>query len=643
MNLDRQKQLLDYLVKVPNQWVSAQEIADVIGVSTRQVRKYVSDINEKDKEFHPIKSGAKGYSLDDEKYFSYKNKVDLQKTDTPQTRQNYIIQKLISSSRGYDVLDFAEDLFVSVPTIENDLNAVRKKLKDYFLTLKRKKDFISMEGDEVAKRKLMRNLILPDSYDNFVLKDEIKLLASHYRFWDLRKNVKRILVREKGVFTNDYTLNNIVLHIIVMIDRIRNGGVLKQGDLNANPFEQTVQYNVAVKLAAYISQMCDVQISDIEIYFLMITVYNNTTIVDFNSINIGNIDRYIDRKYIDLAKNVLGKVERIYYLDSFDNEFTTRFIIHVNNMFNRVESGYNVRNPLKAKVKTSFPLVYDIAVFIAQEFKNYYDIHLTEDEIAFIALHIGGYFENSLNKKNKVTCAFIYTDYYDAYKSITEKITSVFADVLTVKYIISLDQYMTEAVAVDIIISTVDMDFSDRHIIINPFLKESDMENIRKAVMHIMKKNRFSALKTYLFNFISSELFYKNPSFSDRTDAIITMTQNAIQFGYANDSLTDNVMQRESLSDTTFYDVAVPHSLKDDVIKSFISFAISDKPIKWGDKQVNIITLIGVNKDSRKVFTEIFDLLIDILSESKNVKELAGTSNYKDFYHKLITQIEMLR
>lgn len=643
MGLDRQSQLLDYLSKKPNLWINAQEIADLMGVSTRQIRKYISAINAKCKDFDLIQSGPKGYYLDNEKVFLYKETAEAETADTPLTRQNYLIQKLFAANRGYSVFDLADELFVSPPTIESDLATIRKKLEDYQLILKRNKDFVFIEGEEIAKRTLMRNLILPDHYDQFILKDEIQLLASRYCFWDLRKNVRGILTLEKGVFVNDYTLNDIVLHLIVMIDRIRNGGTLKPGDLNANPFEQTAQYAAAVRLAAYISETYAVPLNDTETYFLMFILYNNTTVVDFNSIDLENIKHYIRQKDIDFTKNVLGKVERIYYLDPFDNTFITRFIIHINNMFVRINEGYRVRNPLKSKIKAAFPLIYDIAVFIAQEFKSEYAIHLTEDEITFIALHIGGYFENNLNQKNKVTCIFIYTDYYDTYKGIIEKISRLFADKLTIQHVVSVEQYKTMTLEADIIISAVDMDFSDRNIIIHPFLKETDMENIRNAIHHIMQKNRFNALKTYLLNFVDSGLFYKNPAFSDKTDAITTMTKNAIRFGYANDSLTESVLQREALSDTAFGDVAVPHSLRDDVTKSFISFAISDRSIHWGNQQVNVIVLIGVNKDSRKIFTEIFDLLIDVLSESKNVKELASATDFKDFYQKLIAQIELLK
>lgn len=641
MSMQRQKQLLDYLIKQSNQWVNAQELSDALGVSTRQIRKYIVAINGKCEDLELIISGPKGYCLVAEKYFPYKEKIDTQKEDTPQTRQHYIIQKLISALKGYSIFDFSDELFISVPAIENDLKSIRKILEHYELKLVRKKELLFIEGEEIIKRTLMRNLVLPDSYDSFVLKDEIQLLTFHYHFWDLRKNIHRIL-KAKELFTNDYMLNNIALHVIVMIDRIRSGGLLVENNENHKLFEQAARYEASKDLTSYISEEYHIPINQAEIYYLTLTISNNTTIADFSSINISNINQYINVEYIEVAGTILQKVERVYRLDPFDDEFKTRFIIHVNSMFTRVQNSYNIRNPLKEKMKIAFPLIYDIAVFIAQEFKQECTIHLSEDEIAFIALHIGGYFENNRRNQTKVTCAFIYTNYYDNYKNAVKKISRVFADTLTIKYIISMNQYKSEELQADIIISPAELDIPGRQIIISPFLTELDMDNIRNAVVNIIQINKVSLLKSYLFDFISPRLFYKNPGFKDKAEAIITMSKDAIKLGYAHETLTENVFLREELSGTGFSGIAVPHSLQDDAIKSFISFAINTTPVKWGERAVHIIILIGVNNDSRKIFTEVFDVLIDILSEAKDVKTLVSTVDYKDFYQKLTAQMEIL-
>ena len=76
-------------------------------------------------------------------------------------------------------------------------------------------------------------------------------------------------------------------------------------------------------------------------------------------------------------------------------------------LFLRIKNNYTAKNPLTQKIKTDFPLIYDIAVYIAQILNKDYSVLIDEDEIAFIAFHIGSYLENSNKNQNKISCIFI--------------------------------------------------------------------------------------------------------------------------------------------------------------------------------------------------------------------------------------------
>ncbi|MCB7430395.1 transcription antiterminator BglG, partial [Erysipelatoclostridium ramosum] len=80
-------------------------------------------------------------------------------------------------------------------------------------------------------------------------------------------------------------------------------------------------------------------------------------------------------------------------------------------------------------------------VYIAQQFKDMYDIVLNEDEIAFISFHIGSYFENNVQSKNKLTVLFLYADYYSLHQTTLEKISRRFEDKVTIKYAMSIHSY----------------------------------------------------------------------------------------------------------------------------------------------------------------------------------------------------------
>lgn len=618
--------LVNYLLQEKDHWISSALLSDYLSVSTRQIRKYVAALNQNlDRPL--IISSNRGYRIDMDVYTNYR--LSHNNEETPATRVSYIIQKLVSEKDGYDVFDLADELYVSIATIENDLRNVRQQIKEYHLKLKREKDIISMIGSELNKRNLMSRLISSDSYDNFVLQDEVRLLTFHYHFWDFRSTIRDIFALN-DIFVNDYTLNNTALHLIIMIDRIRNHCEIEE-DIDLDKLRSSQQYHVAEQIKDYIENEYDIIICDAELYNLTLVISNNTSMIDYSFITPQNINQYIEQKYIDITRKVLHDVETCYCLDAFDEDFIAKFTIHVKNLFNRINNHYYAKNPLTSKIKTSFPLIYDIAVYIAQEFKTEYQVTLTEDEITFVAFHIGSFFENNVQSKSKVICAFIYADYYSTHKNIMDKLIRRFEGQINMKYAISINNFNDDLRDVDLIISTIDIPLKTEHVIIHPFLTEKDARNINKAINRVAAKKKNHALKTYLTNFFDEQLFYKNPPFTNKEDTIRKLSEDLCRLEYAKPSLYEDVMAREKMSSTAFHDVAVPHSLTKSANLSFVSIVISEEPIPWDNHFVHIVALIGVNEDSRKVFSEVFDALIDILSDPYSVKELIQSNNFHSF------------
>lgn len=324
--------LLDYLWHHYESWISAAELSQLLHVSTRQIRKYISILNEEHVEEPLVISTNKGYKLSStEQYLRYRES-GKHNLETPQTRQNLIIQKLISSKNGIDIFDLAQELYVSESTVDNDIRSIRKMISAYQIGIRKEKDVLFIDGSEKEKRQLMSRLITSDSYDNFVLKDEVRLLTYHYHFWDFRKNLSDIFSRN-NLFANDYTLNNTALHLIVMIDRIRSSCILHE-QVDLTPFFETPQYTVAREIREYIEEAYAIQINDAELYNLTLIIMNNTTMIDYSFINGSNISSFIEQRYIDIAHTVIHNVEECYLLDPFDEEFIAKFTIHVKNLFN---------------------------------------------------------------------------------------------------------------------------------------------------------------------------------------------------------------------------------------------------------------------------------------------------------------------
>ncbi|MEF9892953.1 MAG: PTS sugar transporter subunit IIA [Anaerorhabdus sp.] len=618
--------------------VQSNELSQVLKISTRQVRKYVNQLNSMFENDNLIYSTNKGYRLNSDLYVIYKETVNKQKIETPKTRQNYIIQRLISEKEGLDIYELAEDIFVSESTINSDIRTLSKALSSFDLEIVKNKNIVTLLGTEKEKRKLMSSLISSDSYDNFILKNEIRLLTFHYHFWDFRKDLLEIFTR-KNIFVNDYTLNNTALHLVVMIDRIRNNCMLCDDD-DLSSLMHTPQFDVATEIKEYIQSKYQIKMNNSELYNLILIIDNNTTIIDYSLVSEANIHQYIEKKYIDIAHDLIHSVEDCYLLDSFSEDFICKFTIHVKNLFNRIENNYSTKNPLTAKIKATYPLIYDIAVFIAQQFKERYSVILSEDEIAFISFHIGSYFENNVQSKNKISILFLYADYYSIHKKTLDKISQKFNDKINIKYALSINNYNPNFVHADLIISTVELPFNLPSVIINPFLTEKDITKIQNKINKLIAEKNNRELKSTILDLFNEKLFYSNIHLNDKNRIIEKLCRNAIDNNFADDCFIDDVFAREKMSSTAFQNVAVPHSLGNNAKKSFISIALFQEPILWDNKEIQMVILIGVNNDTRKIFSQIFDGLIEVVTNSNCFTELIQSTDYAIFTDKLIKYID---
>ena len=259
---------------------------------------------------------------------------------------------------------------------------------------------------------------------------------------------------------------------------------------------------------------------------------------------------------------------------------------------------------------------------------------MNEDEIAFISFHIGSYFENNVQSKNKLTVLFLYADYYSLHQNTLEKISRRFEDKVTIKYAMSIHSYQPSLLHADLIISTVETPFPQPSIIIHPFLIEKDMNQLENTITKMLAEKNKNKLKEFLFDLFDPRLFYTNMNM-DRTQLIQTLCNDAIRLDYADASFTTDVFAREHMSSTAFEDAAVPHSLASNAKKSFISVVLCPQGMEWGTHEVHIVTLLGVHDDSRKLFAQIFDHLIEILSEPSFLNELVTCQDYDSFIQKL--------
>lgn len=624
------KAILQFL-KQKGDWVESKVIAEMFHVSTRTIRNQVKKINEQ-ANYDLVLSSYKGYCLS--------NQVDnllWEQAEKKNDRENYIIRKLLCCT-AVDLYKLADELYISDSTMELELKKCKKILANFNLDIKRKRNLLSLEGYELDKRKLMKDLISKENVNDFICSyNEILTEGNDTDFLILCQQLHHLFISE-GLYVNDYELNNIAVHIIIAITRIRTVQSIQE-NVEIGKVMETHDYRVSLKIKETLKEQYSIEMNDAELYYLTLLVSANSSTVDDSFITMTNITQYIEEEFIYIAKVLIQRLCEAYYLDEFDEQFLIKFSIHIKNLCYRLKNHVQAKNPLSFKIKKDYPLVYDMAVYVAKELKAIgYDC-ISDDEIAFLAFHIGAYLENDKNRKERYKCCFIYTNYHEMYQKSLDAILHYFNTRIIVNKVLSFQQIDQIPCNTDLIITMTDIsEYSSLPTVsIGPFLSQNDLKSIEKKLRELEEGYHKKMIDRNLRKFVGEQLFFKE-MYADSVEQMIEiLCENCVTMNLCDTEYVQKVLEREKMSSTSFPNrVAVPHSLLRSARKSFLSIVINERSMKWGEFDVNLIILIGFGKDDQEAFTELFDKLIAVLYEQSNVNRLLKCKKYTEF----LSQIE---
>lgn len=590
------KELFLNFIKTQHDWIDSSTLANYLNVSTRSIRKYVNEINSNG-EF--ILSSKKGYKVNLNN--NCQTKVDSSENISPDNRLNLILKELIVNSNGINIFDLSEELFVSPATIEGDIVKANKFIGSYNLKIKQSKFLLKLIGNESAKRKLMSSIIFKETGSDFLSLFDVQKIYQEYNLTKLKENIIYIL-KKYNLFINEYAINNILLHLMITIDRIKKNNYIDSVEV-VNYIDNNVDINIAKDISNFLESEYNITLTSAELYYLVFQLTNKTTVLNYNQMDTKSLSNYIDEHFVKLTKKIIKNVYDLYLIDLSDEEFVVKFTLHVKNLISRAKNNQVLRNQIPQKLKDSYPLIYDISVYICNQIQTLENVDIDEDEISYISLHVGSFFDRQKLLEDKVLCALITPNYYDLQFKIVRDLEKRFNESIEIIQIFSDTHNLDFDNKVDMVITTLPI--NNRcpipFVYVNPYLNRKDYDNIQSKFTQIKDRKNILTVQNHLEMYFSESLFMKNIYLDSAKDYIKFMGNILYENKYVKPNYIDDVLIREKMSSTAFNNnVAIPHSMKMDALKTGVCLIVNDKPVKWGEEKVQIIAMIPINEKEKK-------------------------------------------
>ena len=535
------------------------------------------------------------------------------------SRISYIISRLLDSNDYLKSADLADEMYISRSQISNDIKLAKNMLSSYHLTLISKPYYgIKIIGKEND----IRNYIIQEKLKikNLVCDEITHSFNSHEHIDDINNIVIKILTHSHYIIS-DIALQNLILHIVTAVNRIKSGHLIHMDSLNISPV-----YAHVIEISKNILEKCadiyNFEFNDDEIFFLALNLYGKR---EFDK------QEFITDEINNLVFLGLYKIKEIFGLD-FTSNLNLRISLglHILPLLTRINTNMQLRNIMTFNIKQKYTLAYDLA----STFTNTIipsDKKILDDEIAYVALHFVNYIdENSPQKKKRML--IISSLRRSETILLQNNILRNFPSIKEVKIIPKNSLSTTNVNNYNVICTTENDIFINNNKIqkISYFLNDTDIKKIELLL------DGFNGPKDILDCF-SEDLFYYGDAPSKNT-VIKWLYEMAYKQGLADEKLYHSIMNHENVTSTYFGNyLAIPHPEIFLSETSFISVAILPKPILWDDEYVDIVFLVSIQKNNPNAF-KLWSYLSFLISNNTTLEEIKKEPTFQNL-SKVISKI----
>ncbi|KWZ93689.1 PRD domain protein [Anaerococcus hydrogenalis] len=635
-------------VRSQDEFISANSLSEMFGVSTKTIYKDIDKINQYFKEYgiEIEKIPRKGIRID-EKFKSKKIDLILSDIDSKKNldnqsieyREEFLFKEIFLKRKKLNIDVYEDSTFISEGSARRDIKKLEKEISSKKLHLVNEKGRYFVSGEESRIRTLIKEYVsslIDDS--NF---EDIKTLSRFFTKENITncKNVIYELGKKYDYDLSKRYFNTLLIDLLVQINMIELGFILTD-------YKTSIKFDIDHFEAYFYAREILIKILDSkkEIPSQEIEAFSYTLLASGFKIKNAGYNLRLDKSVTNLIK----KVSNILDIDlTNDYHLKNMLISHIGPMIFRLQKSISVNNPVAEEVKKQYSVLYNVVWLSVRELTEEFNIKMTADEAAFLAIH----FQIAVEKVHTSLNILVICPHGIATSElIVSKLKRLILDTDKIKKIDLDDLDKIDLSNVDFIVSSVKLEKIKVPVFeVSPVITEQEMKEISRFFNENLDKNRFlkSSEKIETNNNLIRELLDENillkSKAKNKDEVFKEIFKISNELNRKNNLFLDSIIKREDMGSTSVYTgISIPHCDPKYVNKSQLGIITLDKPIKWGKNLVKIVLLIAITDEdidsTKDILIKIYGKIenknfIEKLWKSKTNDELISTLiNWRDDY-----------
>lgn len=612
----------------------SQDLALAVNVSLRTIKYEIKEIKTKlDDQVAQLKSSPKGYEIiiydaEFERYLDDLNASrKIQAMDTLQAhnydRVFYILRRILTDDAYVKFDDLAQEIYVSLSTINQDIREVKRILEGYSLTVKSKPYHgICVEGSELNKRLCIAEYIFYNDQvfiDQYLDKireslpidcSQIGVAEDILRNWTIRNHV----------MVSEITIRNIAIHIFIAMIRNRQGHFMTVEEDDLARIAKEPLYQAVADLVGEVETAFSYGFKPCERAYIFMHVDGKRVIEAADEkIAVGQVDveAVLDAIFAELKSNFNIDI-------SGDRDLRTFLSLHIPQMIKRINHHLAVRNPMVHENLRQYLYATKVTISAVAIIEEFYQVSIPLDEFGYLLFYFNMALLN-IKKQRTFRIGFISSRGRSESLMYENELKSTFANAEITRF-----SNVKEAEAgddsVDVVVSVnrvksngishqISVEEGDHVDKVQNFLRRIDLYGL--DVDHYFKPDFFvTGLGGKSRSEILAKIYGKLKSLG-----IIEKDQER-KMPFVSHEIGNKTVHLQDL-----------HKI---LRKEVCLAVVLDKPIFWEKSVIQVLFLIKTKKQGDKDLFILCDLFSSFVSDKSKVNRLISKQDYGSFMEDIL-------
>lgn len=646
----RERQILQVLVKERDHYVTSQDLAKQLKCSDRTIRTYYKSLVEKVNRDNGVTITSKqGYGyrlkiLDDDKFSDFLEEHHFNLIQLPHTevsdiddRYSYLLNKLLFEQNKIYFDDLADELYVSRSTLSSDFKKIREKFIPYHLTIESKPNKgVYVTGSERDKRRFIMDYFINSGFVNTLHNYVDNRLFSQLISFEELTIIVLDECREGELKLSDFVIQNLVIHIALAIRRITEGFKISKlkDDINVAGLRER---HIAKRILKRIGVVTKINFPEEEIDYITLHLatkkQSDTRFAHYHSED-------------KIRRELLSAIDALNPNVKNDIQLIEGLLSHLSTMRIRLENDIELDNPLAKEIKSKYLDMFQLSKEIIAEMPSFRHLDISDDEMAYIALHFMAAKERYKENKKYNVLVICATGYGSA-QMLKSRLENELGNFIKIIDVIGYYEINDEKLKdVDVIISSIDLSsliFNVPVYTVSVFLDEDETNYIRRELAGVRSKNRLKfptnpespELITLFDEYFSSDSFFILDEIS-KDDLLDKLVESISDYEgeHFKGRMKEMIAQRELMSTVVFSDtIAVPHPLKAVGTKHRIAVAIIPEGIQWNADypHIKFVFLTSMSVYDNDGLPTIASAIVDLVDNPHLQEQMLSCQDFNDF------------